>query len=95
MIVDYEGRIMVQADPGPGEKIVVSTIDVGGLRQERDHRLGHLGLAHLRSEAYPMYRDTFFPPARYSLGADRTYESNVKAIEQVKGRLEADRSDTG
>ena len=40
MIVDYEGRIMAQADPGPGEKIVVATVDVGALRHERATRRG-------------------------------------------------------
>ena len=56
MVVDFEGRILAQADPGPGEKTVVTTIDIGALRHERQRRSGHLALAHLRSEAYPMYR---------------------------------------
>src|SRR5262249_22773403 len=28
MVVDYDGRILAQADPGPGEKIVVGPIDL-------------------------------------------------------------------
>ncbi len=28
MIVDFDGRILAQADPGPGEKIVVGPIDL-------------------------------------------------------------------
>ena len=32
MVVDYDGRILAQADPGPGEKIVVAEIDLGALR---------------------------------------------------------------
>ena len=35
MIVDYDGRILSQADPGPGEKIVVGPIDLAALRAER------------------------------------------------------------
>lgn len=52
MVVDYDGRILTQADPGPGEKIVVAEIDLGALRAAREQRLGHNPLAHLRREAY-------------------------------------------
>ncbi len=31
MIVDFDGRILAQADPGPGEKIVVGPIDLAAL----------------------------------------------------------------
>ena len=87
MIVDYEGRILAQADPGPGEKIVVSTIDITGLRHERERRLGHQTLAHLRTEAYPMYRNSFFPAGQHTESADHTYDSNVEAIAAAKDRL--------
>jgi predicted amidohydrolase len=62
MIVDFDGRILAQADPGPGEKIVVGPIDVAALRAERQRRRGHDFLSHLRAEAYtdlyarPIYR---------------------------------------
>ena len=36
MIVDYDGRILSQADPGPGEKVVVAPISVQALRDERE-----------------------------------------------------------
>jgi predicted amidohydrolase len=52
MIVDYDGRILSQADPGPGEKIVVGPIDLAALRAERERRRGHDLLSHLRTEAY-------------------------------------------
>lgn len=52
MVVDYDGRILAQADPGPGEKIVVAEIDLGALREARRNRLGHNPLAHLRCGAY-------------------------------------------
>ena len=32
MIVDYDGRVLSQADPGPGDKIVVGPIDLQALR---------------------------------------------------------------
>jgi predicted amidohydrolase len=52
MIVDYDGRILAQADPGPGEKIVVGPIDLAALRADRARRRGHHLLSHLRTEAY-------------------------------------------
>src|SRR5688572_5409345 len=41
MVVDFEGRLLAQADPGPGEKIVVAPVDVAALRHERSVRRGH------------------------------------------------------
>ena len=84
MIVDFEGRILAQADPGPGEKIVVTTIDVGALRHERRRRSAHLGLAHLRSEAYPMYRRSFFPAGRLTEAGNQTFEMNEKLIAEAR-----------
>ncbi len=56
MIVDYDGRILAQADPGPFEKVVVAPIDLPALRHARQERKGHQTLAHLRRNAYPVYR---------------------------------------
>ena len=90
MVVDYEGRILAQADPGPGEKIVVSSIDIGSLRHERERRQGHLSLAHLRAEAYPMYRRSFFPPGRLTGRPEQTVEENQEAITAARKRLRED-----
>jgi predicted amidohydrolase len=46
MIVDFDGRILTQADPGPGEKIVVGPVDLGAQRAERARRRGHQLLFH-------------------------------------------------
>lgn len=62
MIVDYDGRILAQAEPGPGERIVVGPIDLAALRAERQRRRGHHMLAHLRTEAHPAYRQSIYPP---------------------------------
>ena len=51
MVVDFDGRILAQADPGPGEKIVVAPIDLAALRHERERRAGHRFLDHIRTEA--------------------------------------------
>ena len=62
MVVDYDGRILAQADPGPGEKVVVAPIDLDALRAERTRRTGHHMPAHLRTEAYPVYGRPVYPP---------------------------------
>jgi predicted amidohydrolase len=54
MAVDFDGRILAQADPGPGEKIVVAPIDLAALRAARERRTGHQMLAHLRTETAPL-----------------------------------------
>jgi predicted amidohydrolase len=63
MVVDFDGRILAQADPGPGEKIVVAPIDLAALRAERRRRSGHHLLSHLRTEAYTgLYHRPIYPP---------------------------------
>ena len=83
MIVDYDGRLLSQADPGPGEKIVVAPIDLEALRAERDRRQGHHMLGHLRMEAYKGYSRPIYPPA----GLKPTIAGNNAAIEVGKKRL--------
>lgn len=63
MVVDYDGRILAQADAGEGEKIVVAPIDIATLRQERERRIGHDMRAHLRSEVHPYRSQTYLPAA--------------------------------
>jgi predicted amidohydrolase len=60
MIVDFDGRILAQADPGPVEKIVVGPIDLLAVREARQRRAGHQLLGHLRTEAYPLYRQPIY-----------------------------------
>jgi formamidase len=63
MVLDFDGRILAQADPGPGEKIVVGPIDLAALRQERQRRSGHDMRAHLRSEIRTYLNQPRFVPA--------------------------------
>lgn len=88
MIVDYDGRILAQADPGPGTKIVVAPVDLHALRDDREKRSGHHMLAHLRSEAYPIYRQPGFPAGSLNEEANLTYEANLARIQRSKERLE-------
>ena len=87
MVVDFEGRVLAQADPGPGEKIVVAPVDVGALRHERTTRRGHQTLAHLRSECYPMYREGFYPAGRGGRPAALSIEGSDEATAAAKRKL--------
>jgi predicted amidohydrolase len=89
MVVDYDGRILAQADPGPGEKIVVGPVDVPALRAERERRRGHHMLAHLRTEAYPVYRRPIYPGGLPAGAAGLSIEANDRAIADAKRRLTA------
>jgi formamidase len=87
-VVDFDGRMLAQASPGPGERIVVAPIDISSLRHERATRQGHQMLAHLRTEAYPVYRDRRYPPALEdgTKAGALSYERNVTLIEEAKRR---------
>ena len=63
-VVDFDGRLLADASPGPGERIVVAPVDMSALRHERQTRIGHHMLAHLRTEAYPVYRPPLVSAAR-------------------------------
>jgi predicted amidohydrolase len=86
MIVDFDGRILAQAEAGPGEKIVVGPIDLAALRAERRRRLGHATLAHLRTEAYPAYRQSIYPPGQGAKGP-LTKSGNEAATRQAQDVL--------
>jgi predicted amidohydrolase len=87
MVVDYDGRILAQADPGPGEKIVVAEIDLDALRAARQQRLGHNPLAHYRQEAYRRTPAVSYPAGTFNHagepGADRTVADNEAAIRRA------------
>jgi predicted amidohydrolase len=86
MVVDYDGRILAQADPGGGEKVVVAPINIEALRQERAKRIGHDMQAHLRSEVHSYLNEP------HLAGADAqdhplTGEGIRRRIEQAKSGL--------
>jgi hypothetical protein len=90
MVVDYDGRLLGQASPGPGERIVVAPVDITALRHERATRRGHHMLAHLRSEAYPVYQRHQYPPPLAG-DAQLSYERNNALIDEAKRRLDESR----
>jgi predicted amidohydrolase len=84
-VVDFDGRILAEASPGPGERIVVAPIDVTALRHERATRRGHHMLSHLRTEAYPVYQSHQYPPVH---GRPPSFESNIELIETAKQQFD-------
>src|SRR5712671_4706489 len=85
MVVDYDGRILAQADPGPGEKVVVGPIDIAALRAERARRRGHDMRAHLRSEVHRyLERSWLAPGGSRELGQ----ESIERRIGDAKKKLD-------
>jgi predicted amidohydrolase len=63
MVVDYDGRILAQAEAGPGEKVVIAPIDIDALRAERERRIGHDMRSHLRSSIHPYLGREYLAPA--------------------------------
>jgi formamidase len=85
-IIDFDGRLLAEASPGPGERIVVAPIDISALRHERSTRRGHQMLAHLRTEAYPVYLAHRYPPNTARPATDLSVEENHTRIEDAKRR---------
>jgi predicted amidohydrolase len=89
MVVDYDGRILAQADAGEGEKVVVAPIDISSLRAERDRRVGHDMLAHLRGEVHTYMNRSWLRP--HDSREPLTNESIRRRIHEAKSRVLAER----
>jgi predicted amidohydrolase len=88
MIVDFDGRILAQAEPGSGEKIVVGPVDLGALRQERERRRGHDMLSHLRTEAYPCYAHSIYPPGQAMAGPPTVASNDASGVAGRRNALD-------
>lgn len=91
MVVDFDGRILAQADPGPGEKIVIAPIDIDALRDERTRRSGHHMLGHLRSEAYKSSRNPYYPGSLIT-ESRLSIEQNEIAIAMGKKKFDSNQN---
>ena len=85
MVVDYDGRILAQADPGPGEKVVVAPIDIDRLRTERDRRLGHDTRAHYRPEIHTYHQRSGLIPAGDQPSSIDDLKSRIRQSKQSAG----------
>ena len=83
MVVNYDGLILAQADPGPGEKVVVAPIDINALRAERKRRVGHDMLNHFRSEIHDYASHSYLPRGD---AAGLTVEDNKQRIQTAKAK---------
>lgn len=86
MVVDYDGRILAQADPGPGEKIVVAPVDIAAVRAERERRSGHALLAHRRPEVYRHATAPAYPAGAATAGPI-TIAGNDERTRAAKDRI--------
>ena len=68
-------------------------IDLQALRAERERRRGHHLLAHLRTEAYPLYRYPIYPAGRATAGPP-CKESNDRAIEAGREAIQRLQNDS-
>jgi hypothetical protein len=59
-------------------------VDISALRHERASRRGHHMLAHLRTEAYPVYQQHQYPPPSEE---PLSYENNNRLIDEAKRNL--------
>ena len=87
MVVDYDGRIISQASPGPGERIVVGPVNVDMLRHERRVRRAHQMMAHLRTECYPLYQQSYLASATLTNHEVLTVTDQERRIDAVKEKI--------
>ena len=80
MVIDYDGRVLAQADPGPGEQVVVAPINVDALRAERERRMGHDMRGHLRGTAHTYLSRDYLEAG----GAELSIEANNARIARAK-----------
>ena len=79
MVVDYEGRILAQAEGGPCEKVVVAPVNVRALRLERRRRVGHHMRAHLRAEVHGHSQKPVLPRGRHPVDVQQLRERIARA----------------
>jgi predicted amidohydrolase len=87
MVVDYDGRVLAQANPGPGEQIVVGPIDLAALKAERERRRGHHMLSQLRPEIYGSAGKPVYPAGTGAAGPI-TVAGNERAMREAREALD-------
>lgn len=91
MVVDYDGRVLAQADPGPGERVVVAPINIAQLRHERARREGHDMRAHLRTSAHGYLQRDYLPAADAGEITIESLKSRIRKGKEAVNRQQKDR----
>ena len=93
-VVDFDGRLLAEASPGPGERIVVAPIDISAVRHERDAS-GPPHAVALADRGVPVYGRHVYPPAVPGSAPDvLSYERNNLLIDTAKARLTSPHTDS-
>ncbi len=82
MVVDYDGRVLSQAEAGGGERVVVAPISIDTLRAERARRAGHDIRSHLRREIHGYTDRRFLAPGGPGPITVDGLEERIKAAKQ-------------
>jgi len=83
-IIDWEGRIIVQAAPGAGERVALGPIDIDMLRWARKTQLLNNMPCQIRTEAYPCYRNTYYP---HGFGTDFFAGTMTEVVGRLSGAI--------
>ena len=86
MVVDYDGRVLAQADPGRAKRSSSARWTSPAIRAERERRSGHHMLAHRRVEAYRHANTPAYPAGAAGIGPI-TIEGNEARTRTAKERL--------
>ncbi|MEO0424288.1 MAG: nitrilase-related carbon-nitrogen hydrolase [Pseudomonadota bacterium] len=92
MVVDYDGRILAQAEAGGGERVVVAPINIEMLREERARRAGHDMRSHLRSEVHGYLRTPHLAPGGRGVPQTDEIEARIRAAKATLGATPAEKS---
>jgi predicted amidohydrolase len=84
-IVDFDGRLLANASPGPGERIVVAPIDISALRHERD---AHAAITCSRTCGRRRIRCTDSADIPRATAPEPSFEDNLRRIAAAKARLQ-------
>ena len=91
-VIDYDGRILAKPVPDQAKDRRSADRYFRPATRTRDPR-GHHMLAHLRTEAYPVYASHRYPPQDIRKAdslPEVSYEENNRLIDESKQQLGAD-----
>jgi predicted amidohydrolase len=91
-IVDFEGRILEEVTTG-GNRILYGHFDMDSLRAWRASIRSHMGIAHVRSDAYTYLNKPWFPDQTHTKDQEVTLDDMLKLTEEARHRIGWDKWD--